>query len=102
MRRGIGLRHEGEIEIAEQHPQRLSGRQILEFGGGAMRRARLDIDPPAGLSGDIFQQIRQTQRMHVRVHAVGGLAPDNGVGLRREGTETERGEQQINPKRRIT
>ena len=95
MRRGIGLRHQGEIEIAEQPSQRLSGRKILEFGGGAMRRARLDIDPPAGLSGDFFQQVRQAQRMHVRVHAVGGLVPDNRVGLRREGAETERGEQQI-------
>ena len=78
-RRRVGLRHEREIQIAEQHFQRVAGRQVFEFYRSVSFRARLDKNMPAGLMRDVFQQRPERFAVNVGAHPVGRGVPDEGI-----------------------
>ena len=67
---GIGVRHEREVHITQQHVQRLAGRQVLEFGRDLARDVGLDIDVPAGLSGDLLQELVELTGLDIGADAV--------------------------------
>ena len=91
LRHGIRLWHEREVEVAQQPFQGFTRRQILEFCGSGVGGVRLDIDMPAGIRGDFFQQRPQCHAPHIGVHPVGAPVPDQQIGVRGSHAQAKRG-----------
>ena len=101
LRRGIGLRHDGVIQIAQQHAQGIAGGEVLEFRGSGMGGARLDKNAPAGLAGDVLQQRPERLAMNIRVHPVGRVMPHERISVRRARGQAKPGGQQTEDEARF-